>query len=187
MVEKMLNKFTFIFCMVLVLSSLLIACDASEEVGIHVMVENEETKGLAYYAILEDQKVEAIDAFVSDEFQLYTASSDSCSSHMDKEGVLNQVNKMALEDLDGHIIINDKTMIDIFKAAEDIEHDIWRFQIIQSGDRYFLLVKLNVNWQSPCDLYEFDVVNKKLKLLYSFDGINFIGLSLEKNNKIKQQ
>lgn len=159
---------------------ILFACEASEEVVRYVIVENEETKGLAYFAVLSDQKVEGIDAFVSDDFQLYTASSDSFSSHMDKEGVLNQVNKMGLEDADGRIIINDETMIDIFKAAEEIKHNIWRFQIIQSGERYFVLVKLNVIWQFPCDLYEFDVVNKTLNLLHRFDGINFIGLSLEK-------
>lgn len=178
--KKIINKSTFVVYMTLVLVGLLIGCDASEEVVIRVMVENEETKGLAYYAVLSNQKVETIDAFVSDDFQLYTASSGSFSSHMAKEGVFNQVSKIELEDVDGHRIINDKTMLDIFKAAEEIEHDIWSFQIIQSGDRYFVLVKLNVNWQSPCDLYEFDVVNKKLKLLHRFDGINFIGLSLEK-------
>ncbi|HFL3828469.1 TPA: hypothetical protein ACG3RW_003826 [Clostridioides difficile] len=39
-------------------------------------------------------------------------------------------------------------------------------------------MKLNVNWQSPCDFYEYDKTVKELKLLHRFQGIDIIGLSL---------
>jgi hypothetical protein len=119
-----------------------------------------------------------MDAFTSDDFQIYNADSRSFSSYISNNKVLNRVNKIVLEDSDSNVIDNDEIITGIFQSAEKLEHDIWEFQIFKVLDNYFVLVKLNVNWQSPCDFYEYDKTEKELKLLHRFQGIDIIGLSL---------
>ncbi len=99
-------------------------------------------------------------------------------SYISDNKVLNRINKIALEDSDGNVVDNDEIITGIFQAAEKLEHDIWEFQIFKVLDKYFVLVKLNVNWQSPCDFYEYDKTEKELKLLHRFEGVDIIGLSL---------
>lgn len=174
----MRNKFKLILFLVviaIIVSSLYIS---SKELLINLITKNETSGEIEYVSIYSHGSSKETDTFKSEDFELYTADSASFTSYISNNKVLNKINKIVLTDSSENIIDNDEIITGIFQSAEQIEHDIWEFQIFKVHDDYFVLVKLNVNWQSPCDFYEYDIANKELKLMYSFDSIDVIGLSL---------
>ena len=73
----------------------------------------------------------------------------------------------------------DSTLTDILTAAADeIKHDIIQFDILKDGESYFTVVKLNVNWQSPCELYQYDQNTRHLNRLYRWDSVDIVGIAL---------
>ena len=145
---------------------------------VNLITKNETSGEIEYVSIYSHGSSKETDAFKSEDFELYTADSPSFTSYISNSKVLNKINKIVLTDSSGNIVDNDEIITGIFQSAEQIEHDIWEFQIFKVLDDYFVLVKLNVNWQSPCDFYEYDIANKELKLLHKFQGIDVVGLSL---------
>lgn len=174
----MRNKFKlilFLVVIVIIVSSLYIS---SKELLINLITKNETSGEIEYVSIYSHGSSKETDAFKSEDFELYTADSDSFTSYISSNKVLNKINKIVLTDSSENILDNDEIITGIFQSAEQIEHDILEFQIFKVLDDYFVLVKLNVNLQSPCDFYEYDIANKELKLMHSFDSIDVIGLSL---------
>jgi len=144
---------------------------------LHIITKDETTEEIEHVSVCSNGKIETIDEFISDDIEIYTADSSCFISYISNNKVLNKLNKIVLEDSEGNAVDNDDIIIGIFQAAEKIKHDIWKFEIIKLEDNYFALVKLNVNWHSPCDFYEYDKTEKKLNLLHSFDSVDIIGLS----------
>ena len=55
------------------------------------------------------------------------------------------------------------------------------FDIYELEGRYFAFIKLNVNWQDPCYLYEYDAGSDKLKELTVWQDVDLVGLHLIEN------
>lgn len=165
----------FLVVIVIIVASLYIT---SKDLLVNLITKNETTGEIEYVSIYSHGSSKETDAFKSEDFELYTADSTSFTSYLSNSKVLNKINKIVLTDSSGNVVDNDKILTGIFQSAEKIEHDIWEFQIFKVLDDYFVLVKLNVNWQSPCDFYEYDKIDKKLKLLHRFEDKDVIGLSL---------
>lgn len=171
----------FLFTLVIIMF-ILNSCKTSKKLVANLITESETSEEIEYVSIYSNGKRKKIDAFISDDFQMYNADSRSFSSYISNNTVLNKLNKIVLEDSDGNIVDNDEIITGIFKSAEKLEHDIWQFQIFKVLDNYYALVKLNVNWQSPCDFYEYDKTTKTLSLLKRFEGVDIIGISLPIKN-----
>ena len=174
----MKNKFKlilFLVVLVIIVSSLYIS---SKDLLVNLITKNETSGEIEYVSIYSHGSSKKIDAFKSEDFELYTADSTSFTSYSSKNKVLNKINKIVLTDSLGNTVDNDEIITGIFQSAEKIEHDIWEFQIFKVLDDYFVLVKLNVNWVSPCDFYEYDIADKELNLLHRFEDSDVIGLSL---------
>ncbi|MGX7394687.1 hypothetical protein [Carnobacterium mobile] len=174
----MKNKFKlilFVVVIIIIVSSLYIT---SKDLLVNLITKNETTGEIEYVSIYSNGSSKETDVFKSEDFKLYNADSTSFSSYISNGKVLNKVNKIMLKDSSGNVVDNDEIITGIFHSAEKIEHDIWEFQIFKVLDDYFVLVKLNVNWQSPCNFYEYDIADKELKLLHKFQDIDVIGLSL---------
>ena len=176
----MKNKFKlilFLVVIVIIVSSLYIS---SKDLLVNLITKNEISGEVEYVSIYSHGSSKKTDAFKSEDFELYTADTTSFTSYISNSKVLNKLNKIVLTDSSGNIVDNDEIITGIFQSAEQIEHEIWEFQIFKVLDDYFVLVKLNVNWQSPCDFYEYDITNKELKLMHRFDDIDVLGLSLSR-------
>ena len=63
-------------------------------------------------------------------------------------------------------------------AAEKISHDISAFTILIDKDTYFAFVRLNVNLQDPCVLYQYDSETKELQELCQWDNVELQGLAM---------
>lgn len=175
---KNMSKVVSFIIVVIVFVFILSSCETSEKWVLNLITKNEITEEIEYVSIYSNGKSEKIDKFISDDIEIYNADSDCFISYISKNKVLNKLNKIVLKDSDGNTVDNDEIITDVFQSAEKIKHDIWKFKIIKIDDDYFAVVKLNVNWESPCDFYEYDKTEKKLKFLHSFDSVDIIGLSL---------
>lgn len=178
------SKIILFTIVILIATFILSSCKTSKTLVANLITKSETSEEIEYVSIYSNGKSKKIDHFISDGFQIYNADSRSFSSYISNNTVLNKLNKIVLKDSDGNVVDNDKVITGIFKSAEKLEHDIWEFQVLKVLDNYYALVKLNVNWQSPCDFYEYDKTNEELKLLYRFEGVDIIGISLARDNSL---
>ena len=178
--ETMKNKSRIIIFFALTIMIIVSSCNPSKKAVINVITKSESSEEIEYVSIYSNKKAKRIKPFVTNDFQLYNADSRSFSSYISENTVLNRLNKIVVEDSHGNPVHNDEIITGIFKSAASLEHDIWEFQIFKILDDYFVLVKLNVNWQSPCDFYQYNKTDKTLNLLHRFEGIDIIGLSVPK-------
>jgi|LSQX01.1.fsa_nt_gb hypothetical protein len=176
----MKNKSIIVLFIAVSIMLILSSCKSSKNVVVNLITKSESSEEIEYVSIYSNGKAKKIDPFVTDDFQRYSADSRSFSSYISNNTVFNRLNKIVIEDSSGNIVDNDEIITGIFKSAESLEHDIWEFQIFKVLDDYFALVKLNVNWQSPCDFYYYNKTDKTLKLLERFEGVDIIGISLPK-------
>lgn len=174
----MKKKSKIILCAIVIIIFLLSSCKIFKNPLINLITKSETSEEIKYISIYSNGKSKNIDEFTSDDFQIYNANPKSFSSYISNNTVINRLNKIVLKDSDGNNVENDEIITGIFQSAEKLEHDIWEFQIFKVLDNYYALVKLNVNWQSPCDFYEYDKIDKELKLLHRFEGVDIIGISL---------
>ncbi|MDO5095361.1 MAG: hypothetical protein Q4D65_02275 [Peptostreptococcaceae bacterium] len=157
--------------------------------GIHqidVITKDETTNELKYVAI-HKHGTRTIEQFESDEIKIYYAEHGCFTSYFKDNDFYSKLVRIALQDKDGNPIETNETIESIFKAADDHSSGIHEFQIIQVGEEYFALIKLNVNWSSPCNFYRYDKETQELKLLRTFDGVDVIGVRLRPDDKSKKQ
>lgn len=176
----MKNKSKIVVFMAVITIFILTSCKKYDPLGISLIIKDDISDQTEYVSLYSDEKSKEIDRFVSDDFEAYSGNLNTFSTYIFDSKVSNEINEIILEDSNGKIVKNNEEIIGIYKAAEQLEHDIWQFQIFKVMDRYFTLVKINTNWQSPCDFYEYNKTDKTLNLLSRFDGIDIIGISLEK-------
>ncbi|NLY47235.1 MAG: hypothetical protein GX053_14795 [Tissierella sp.] len=157
----MKNKSKIILFTIVIIMFVLRSWKTSKIPLINLITKSETSGDIEYVSIYSNRKSKKTDAFISDDLEIYNADSRSFSSYISNNTILNRLNKIVLEDSDGNIVDNDEIITGIFQSAEKLEHDIWEFHIFKVLDNYYALVKLNVNWQSPCDLYEYDKIYKE--------------------------
>lgn len=179
---KYRSKIILFTIVIIIATFILSSCNTSKTLLINLITKSETSDEIEYVSVYSNGKSKKIDPFISDHFQVYNADQRSFSSYIANNTVLNKLNNIVLKDSDGNIVDNDEIITGIFQSAEKLEHDIWEFQVFKVLESYYVLVKLNVNWQSPCDFYEYDSINNELKLLNRFQGIDIIGISLPKDS-----
>ena len=144
-----------------------------------VQLEAQESGKTRCYTVYEDENYSLSAGFEGDPVEIYTANY-SCFEATIEDGVVrNRFVRCSLKDEEGQPIEADETLTQIMRhAAEEIEHDIWLFQIIRDGNDTFVYIKLNVNWHDPCDLYRYDPENDTLTHLCHWEDKNFKGIRL---------
>lgn len=152
----------------------------TDEPIVNLITKNEESGEIGYISVYPNKRSDKINSFESDNFEIYTADSNTFTSYISDNKVLNKLNKIALRDSKENIVKIDKEMENIFKIVEKLEHEIFVFQIISIEDRLFVLVRLNVNWQSPNDFYEYDRIENSLNILTTLQEDYITGISLPK-------
>ena len=181
----MKNKSKIVVFIMLVIMLIIIFISTSYKTSKYLLVnlitKSETSDEIEYVSLYPNNDSKKIDKFISDDFQTYNAEHGCFKSYITNNKVLNKLNKIALKESLGNDA-DEEIIKRIFQEASKLEHDIWQFQIFRVDDKYFALVKLNVNWQSPCDFYEFDEIDGNLKLLKRFEGVDIIGISLPKGD-----
>lgn len=164
----------------LCLALLFFVRNKSDEPILHVALKSagEQDAAYVYETVYTSGKSRACDAFTPDACVFYTADyADFDTSALHSHRV-NTLVSTTLYDSVGNTVTPNETMLSMMHAAADqIDHAIFAFQIIVvNGQHYFAFIKLNVNWQDPCTLYEYD--GGQLRVLCQWDNMRLLSVGL---------
>lgn len=137
-----------------------------------------------YYAVYSNGTYLETEKFDPDDVIKYHVGTETFSSEIVGNRIINKViNPTVRENNDALINPDDRILGIINAAANSIEHDIWKFEIIKDKNKYFAFIWLNVNWSSPCELYEYDIKNKSIHQLCEWDEVDIVGISVQDSTK----
>ena len=156
----------------LCLALLLFVRNEPDEPILHVALKSasEQDAAYVYETVYTSGKSRACDAFTPDACVFYTADYADFDTTALRSHRVNTLVATTLYDSVGNVVEPDETMI-----ADQIDHAIFDFQIIVvNGQRHFAFVKLNVNWQDPCTLYEYD--GGLLRELAQWDNMRLLSI-----------
>lgn len=156
--------------------------NANDTPLLRVMLQprDDEDAACTYETVYASGKSRSADEFTPDHIAVYTADYADFDFTDPHPGTLNRLVDTVLYNAHGEEIHPDKTMLAMMRAAShQLDHAIYEFQIVVDGERYFAFIKLNVNWWTPCVLYEFDLEAGELKELCTWDDMQLTGLALK--------
>ena len=156
--------------------------NANDTPLLRVMLQprNDEDAACTYETVYASGKSRSAGEFTSDHIAVYTADYTDFDFTNPRPCTLNRLVDTVLYNAHGEEIHPDKTMLAMMRAAShQLDHAIYEFQIVVDGERYFAFIKLNVNWWTPCVLYEFDLETGELEELCTWDNMELTGLALK--------
>lgn len=132
-----------------------------------------------YEMIYEGGKVKKTGKFTPEANTIYQADFTDFSGTIEDNKIAVTLIDTKLTDKDGNEIEPDENTIQFMQwIADNSKHNIYEADFIPLQDKYFALVKLNVNWWDPCVLYMYDTEEQKFSELYKWDHVNIEGVSL---------
>ena len=149
--------------------------------SIFVITQKTNTNEIHYYEVNNWEYKRNINEFESDKIEIFKVDNECYNNHADIENhiALNQliIEKCTIkDDLENNIEINGYIEKIIKLVSKKEKHDIIGNTIIKVNDEYYVVVELNVNLWSPYELYKYSKEKNKLKLIYTFDGEEVIGI-----------
>ena len=128
--------------------------------------------------IAKYQQTMECEAFEADPWIVYNVPRDCFESYLSNNKVLNRLVYVAVKDEDDNICETPAVINDIFKQIEHLEHDLMTIRIYNVKDEFFVYVELNVNWWTPCSLYYYNQLNKRLIELKTFSNRSIEGIKI---------
>lgn len=170
-----------IFVFVLLLITILLIRRFDFNNSIFVITSDQITKEIHYYEINNWKYKRKINEFDSEEIEMFKVDNECYNNRADIENhiALNQliIEKCTIkDDLENNIEINGYIEKIIKLVSKKEKHDIIGNTIIKVNDEYYVVVELNVNLWTPYKLYKYSKEKNKIKLIYTFDGENIIGI-----------
>lgn len=149
--------------------------------SIFVITQNRNTNEIHYYEVNNWEYKRNINEFESDKIEVFKVDNECYNNRADIENhiALNQliIEKCTIkDDLEKNIEINGYIEKIIKLVSKKEKHDIIGNTIIKVNDEYYVVIELNVNLWSPYELYKYSKEKNKLKLIYTFDGEEVIGI-----------
>ena len=176
----MKRMFAALLCLALGLALFLSLRSKPDEPLLHVALKSEGKQDAARVCetVYASGKSRRCEAFTPDTCVFYTADYADFDTSALRSHRVNTLVATTLYDSVGNVVEPNETMIAMMcAAAEQIDHAIFTFQIIVvNGQRCFAFVKLNVNWWTPCTLYEYK--DGQLRELCQWDNMRLLSLGL---------
>ena len=173
-----MKKLTMLFLLIMLLSVLEGCTDQGNPI-IKTITSTKESSKTDYSIIYDSGKIAKTDKFDPDDATILSAENGDFISSMDDGKITVSLDKTDLTDVDGNPYEADDILMDLMKCvADNTEHDIFDVKIIIDGDRYYVFEKHNVNFWTPCVLYEYDPADSKLTELYKWDDVELTGIAL---------
>ena len=156
----------------------LTACGESRPV-VNVKLELKSSSEVKYEAINEDGSMTVLTkAPALDDADIYIADVKNFSASTESGKVVNKLISTVVTDNDGNEVEADEASGRLLQTiADSIQHDILEAKIFKDGQIYYIAVQTNVNWQSPCDFYQYNPSDGKLKSLCSWDDVSVLGVA----------
>lgn len=143
--------------------------------SIYVITKEKSGNAILYYEVNDRRNTRKVDKFECNNEIIYLKGCFNSYLDHKKNKVLNKYNKMCqVVDSNYNHIKNNKDVDSIIKLMAKLEHGMIEPKIIKTKNNYYVVVPLDVNWQSPYDLYKYE--NNKLKFIYTFESEDIIGI-----------
>ncbi len=177
--EKNMNKI-FILLFILVLPFVMAGCGRNDgKPVVKTITTKAGSSEKEYTLIYENGKGKATEEFAADDALFLLADQEDFSSEIENGKITVRLNGTKLTDADGNPYEADKIINSLMQCvAETAEHDLVSVTILIDDGTYFVFEEWNVNWQSPCVLYQYDTEAGALKELYRWDDVKLQGISL---------
>ena len=136
------------------------------------------TKELHYYEVNNWKYKRKVNEFDSDEIEIFKADYE-CYKEIPLEQYSAReyyTDDCTIKDNKEINIEPDENIKNIVKLVNKKNSWIHGITIIKHNDEYYAGVLLNVNLWDPYELYKYDKKRNKLKLIYTFDGEEVIGI-----------
>mgnify|MGYP006986478320 FL=1 len=176
----MKRLFAALLCLALGLTLVLSLWSEPNEALLHVALKSEAEQDAAYVCetVYASGKSRRCGAFTPDSAVFYTADDADFDTSALRSHRVNTLVATTLYDSAGNTVTPSETMIAMMRAAADqLDHAIFSFQIIVvNGQRCFAFVKFNVNWWTPCTLYEYE--DGALRALCQWDNMRLLSIGL---------
>lgn len=145
----------------------------TEKVG----TDNEE-----YSIIYNNGKRMETDEFVADESIVLLADNDDFQVEVENGRVSVNLKETKLTDVYGKPYESDEALKSLLQCvADNAKHEIFDVKIIIDGEKYFVFEKLNVNLQTPCILYRYDMEETSLIRLCQWIDVDLLGIAVCEN------
>jgi len=133
-----------------------------------------------YYHIGAGRIKREAEPFEPEEMVVYKVDTQGLECYIDREKnkVLNRLRYINIYDEQSNLVENTLLLEAVVTQAATLEHNIMELYIFQVGSEVFVQTELNVNWWCPCELYWYDQQNDHLVELYTFDGLEVVGMRI---------
>lgn len=155
-----------------------ISHDISKAV-VNVKVELQNPSEIQYGAIYDDGGIEILDKAVAvDDTEFYIADVNNFSAETKNGKVVNRLISNDIVDNSGNAVEADEALGKVLQViADTVEHEILEAKIFKEGQNYYIAVHTNVNWQNPCDFYQYNIDERKILYLTSWEDANVLGVA----------
>ena len=146
--------------------------------SIFVIASDRITKELHYYEVNNWKNKRKTNEFDSDEIEIFKADYE-CYKEIPLEQYYAReyyTDDCTIKDSKEMNIEPDENIKNIIKLVNKKNSWIHGITIIKHNDEYYAGVLLNVNLWDPYELYKYDKKRNKLKLIYTFNGEEIIGI-----------
>lgn len=146
--------------------------------SIFVITQNTNTNEIHYYEVNNWKYKRNINEFESDKIEIFKVDNE-CYKEIPLEQYSAReyyTDDCTIKDNKEINIEPDENIKNIIKLVNKKNSWIHGITIIKHNDEYYAGVLLNVNLWDPYELYKYDKKRNKLKLIYTFDGEEVIGI-----------
>ena len=108
----------------------------------------------------------------------YIADYHNFSSETKKNKVVNTVIGTVLAVSNGTKVKAEEYLTNLLEAiADTVSHNIIEARLFEAKSGYYVAVKTNVNWQSPCDFYRYNEKQGSLTHICTWQNADVLGVA----------
>ena len=108
----------------------------------------------------------------------YIADYHNFSSEIQKNKVVNTVIGTVLTVSNGTKVKAEEYLTSLLEAiADTVSHNIIEARLFEAKSGYYVAVKTNVNWQSPCDFYRYNEKQGSLTHICTWQNADVLGVA----------
>ncbi len=151
---------------------------------IKTITEKVGTDSEEYSIIYDNGKRMETDEFVADESIVLLADNDDFQVEVENGRVSVNLKETKLTDVYGKPYESDEVLKSLLQCvADNAKHEIFDVKIIIDGEKYFIFEKFNVNIQTPCILYRYDLEEADLIRLCQWNDVDLLGIAVCDNEE----
>lgn len=171
-----------VLCMVLVAhyfsTGALSRAESTRKPLVNVAIKYKDDAEVQYRQIYNNGSMKVLEEPVKTGELYYIADYHNFSSEIKKNKVVNTVIGTVLTTNAGINVKAEEYLTDLLEAiAETVNHNIIEARLFEAKSSYYVAVKTNVNWQSPCDFYRYNEKEGTLTHICTWQNAEVLGVA----------